>query len=166
MKKFVLACMFAVGCGFLIGPVDAQLIPRLRPTLNRPALFVPAPTTLPLPMQTAPIASPVSTEFSSKQKLGPVACAAVRLELAKTYRTRDGLSRVEALVKAREATDATINAMIPEAEKVAQTKVTGAKFGAIGDGTIINAIIEWFKSPQGQALIQALIDLLIHALGV
>lgn len=35
---------------------------------------------------------------------------------------------------------------------------------AIGDGTIINAIINFFKSPQGQAIITALVNALIHVL--
>ena len=39
-----------------------------------------------------------------------------------------------------------------------------AKVGAIGDGTIINAIIEFFKSPEGQALIAALVKMLIGLL--
>ena len=33
--------------------------------------------------------------------------------------------------------------------------------GAIGDGTILNAILDFLKSPAGQALIQALISLLV-----
>lgn len=39
-----------------------------------------------------------------------------------------------------------------------------AKVGALGDGTIINAIIEFFKSPEGQALISALVKMLIAML--
>lgn len=42
----------------------------------------------------------------------------------------------------------------------AQAKA-GVEMGAIGDGTILNAIIEFLKSPAGQALIQALIALLL-----
>lgn len=40
----------------------------------------------------------------------------------------------------------------------------GGKVGAFGDGTIINAIIEFFKSPEGQALIAALVKMLIAML--
>jgi hypothetical protein len=37
--------------------------------------------------------------------------------------------------------------------------------GALGDGTIIQAILDFFKSPQGQAVIAALVKLLLTALG-
>ncbi len=43
----------------------------------------------------------------------------------------------------------------------AQTAATPEAVGAIGDGTIIQAIVDFFKSPAGQQLIQALIQLLI-----
>lgn len=36
---------------------------------------------------------------------------------------------------------------------------------AIGDGKIIDAILEFFKSPEGQALIAALIKMLIALIG-
>lgn len=39
----------------------------------------------------------------------------------------------------------------------------GVPTGAIGDGTILQAIIDFFKSPLGQSLIQAIIALLIGA---
>lgn len=41
---------------------------------------------------------------------------------------------------------------------------SGADVSAIGDGTIIGAIIEWLKSPQGQAFIDALLKLLLGLL--
>lgn len=34
----------------------------------------------------------------------------------------------------------------------------------LGDGTIINAILDFFKSPQGQAIIAALVNALLHVL--
>lgn len=39
-----------------------------------------------------------------------------------------------------------------------------AHFGAIGDGHILKAIMDWLKSPEGQAFISALIKLLLAAL--
>lgn len=60
--------------------------------------------------------------------------------------------------------------MIPIAEGMCGTTVP-AQFlaepvadgavGALGDGTILQAIIDFLKSPAGQALIQALLALLI-----
>lgn len=35
---------------------------------------------------------------------------------------------------------------------------------AIGDGTLIDKIFEWFKSPQGQAFLDALLKLLLGLL--
>lgn len=149
MKKTLLFLTFGLLATLFVGSSDAQLIPRNRPQ------FVPAPVTAPLPMQ-APV------EVGGSKKLGPVACAAVRLELAKELRKKDPtLTRFAALRKAQDvADDDTINALRTEAEKVA-----GQKFGAIGDGTILQAIIDFFKSPQGQALIAALIQMLIHLIG-
>lgn len=39
-----------------------------------------------------------------------------------------------------------------------------AAVGALGDGTILQAIIDFFKSPQGQALLEALVKMLIGLL--
>jgi hypothetical protein len=38
------------------------------------------------------------------------------------------------------------------------------KVGAIGDGKILQAIIDFFKSPEGQALIKAIVEMLITLL--
>lgn len=37
---------------------------------------------------------------------------------------------------------------------------------ALGDGTLITAFLEWLKSEQGQAVIAALVKILLAALGV
>jgi hypothetical protein len=42
--------------------------------------------------------------------------------------------------------------------------VPGEGFGAIGDGTILKAIMDFLKSEQGQALIKILVSLLIAAI--
>lgn len=57
---------------------------------------------------------------------------------------------------------------IDDAEITATAAAIGpecvAAVGAIGDGTIIQAIIDFFKSPQGQALLDALVKMLIGLL--
>lgn len=148
MKKFLGLSFFGVLASILVSgsSADAQLLPRNRVVL----LATPAPVKAQAP-------APVAAEAS--KKLGPVACAVVRMHLRDEYKKK-GMSLVERVRKANEATDDVINGLVADAEKVA-----GKKFGAIGDGTILNVIIEFFKSPQGQALIAALIELLIHSLG-
>lgn len=42
---------------------------------------------------------------------------------------------------------------------------SGVKASAIGDGKIIDAILDFFKSPEGQALLAALIKMLIALIG-
>lgn len=160
MKKVLLGLTFLfASIGLSAAP---QLFPRHRAVVVQSA-FLPVPGVAPTPMQ--PPAAPVEGAFGASKKLGPVACAAVRMHLRKEYR-KQGLGIVESISKANEATDAVINGLVPDAEKVAGASVAGAKFGAIGDGTLIQAIIEFFKSPQGQALIKALIDMIIHMLAV
>ena len=53
-----------------------------------------------------------------------------------------------------------------EAVDEKQIKVCASEIGitAIGDGTIIGAIIDFLKSPQGQELIAALVKMLIGLL--
>ena len=82
-----------------------------------------------------------------------------------------GLLEAFKTVNEKTVPNAVIDAAIPDAETASGTKVpatwsvTKGKGGALGDGTILNAIIAFFQSPQGQALINTLIQLLIHALG-
>lgn len=47
--------------------------------------------------------------------------------------------------------------MLPEAE-------SAAAVGALGDGTLIQALIDFLKSPAGQALVQLIIKLLLGGL--
>ena len=58
-------------------------------------------------------------------------------------------------------TDLPFAGLIGDAETISGVKVVGT---AIGDGKIIDAIIDFFKSPQGQALIEALIKLILSLL--
>ena len=41
---------------------------------------------------------------------------------------------------------------------------SGVNASAIGDGTLIGIIIDWFKSPEGQAFIAALLKMLLGLL--
>lgn len=41
---------------------------------------------------------------------------------------------------------------------------SGASASAIGDGTLIGIIVDWFKSPEGQAFIAALLKMLLGLL--
>jgi hypothetical protein len=142
----VLASIFSVGA-------DAQVLPRNRTPFK---VTVQAPTQTPAPKVTA-----ATTE---SKELGPVACAVIRGHLRDEYR-KQGMGVIERVRKANEATDDVINGLKADAERVAAGKVSGAKFGAIGDGKIWDTIVGFFKSPMGQALLQALMDLLIHSLG-
>ena len=128
---------------FAVGSADAQLFARR--------------VVVAVPVQASPVQG--KAEAGAGKKLGPVACAVVRMHLREEYRKK-GMGLVERIKKANEASDDVINGLVPDAEKVA-----GKKFGAIGDGTIIQAIIDFLNSPAGKALIDALIQLLIHALG-
>jgi hypothetical protein len=119
---------------------------------------------------TASAQTPKAEDTAAPKKLGPVACAIVRIEMAKAIQKRDGIRFGPAMRKAAAvADDESINALTAEAETVAQTKVAGATWGQLGDGSLIkqvfDAVVKFLQSPQGQALIQALVQLLMHALG-
>lgn len=63
----------------------------------------------------------------------------------------DAMSQVDG-----QAVDAAAFSAGPDAEKAV---------GALGDGQIIQAILDFLKSPQGQALLDALVKMLIALLG-
>lgn len=147
MKRLIgLLAFVSFAVLFTAGESDAQLLPRKRIVLTTSA-----------PVVQPPAATPV--EVGASKKLGPVACAAVRQHLRETYR-KQGLGLAERVKKANQATDDVINGLMADAEKVA-----GQRFGAIGDGTILKVIIDFLNSPAGKALIEALIQLLIHSIG-
>jgi hypothetical protein len=93
------------------------------------------------------------------ERPGALFCVLVRAEARKAYRAQ-GFSFGESWRKAAELTDDVIAAAVPDAEKVAGVKVVGQ----LGDGSLLAALIEFLKSPQGQALIQALLKLLMGLL--
>lgn len=83
----------------------------------------------------------------------------VRLALRRELGSR-GYSRAQINDFIEAATDDVIETAVEDVEGA-----TGElKTGAIGDGKIIDAIIEFFKSEQGKALIDALIKLLLGLL--
>jgi hypothetical protein len=151
MKKVLGLLALAFGICALTAVADAQVLPRNR--VQAAPQFIPVPGG-----QTT--AAPVT---ANDKKIGPVAGVIIRLEVATHLMKKDPtLSRHAALKKARDiADDDTLNALAPDAEKL-----TGQKFGAIGDGSIWQAIVDFIKSPAGQALIKALIDMIIHMIGV
>jgi hypothetical protein len=159
-----------LGTLFLAAPTEAQP-PRYKLQGNQLVLAQPGDAGplfveerlgqfVPVPGGKAKASPPAAA--AEPKKIGPVAGVIIRLEVAKHLMKKDpSLSRHAALKKAREiADDDTLNALAPDAEKVA-----GQKFGAIGDGSIWQAIVDFIKSPAGQALIKALIDMIIHMIG-
>ena len=104
-------------------------------------------------------ASPVEAAVKSDSKtLGPVACEVVRVHLRREYR-KQGMSPLDSIRAANRVSDEVINGLVPNAERL-----SGQKFGAIGDGKIFQAIMDFLKSPAGRALIDALVKLLIDML--
>lgn len=53
-----------------------------------------------------------------------------------------------------------------QAAKNASVALPAAVVGTLGDGHILKEIIAWFESPTGQAVIAALVKLLLLALGL
>lgn len=83
-----------------------------------------------------------------------------RLALRVELRKRGMASRISEFTEA--ATDDVID--LTAEDLLAQQQIQ-LPTGAFGDGKIIDAIISFFQSPQGKALIDALIKLLIGLLG-
>lgn len=75
--------------------------------------------------------------------------------------------RVRLALRAKGYSRAQINFAIDciDDDMIASAMTTaGVDASAIGDGTIIGAIIDWLKSPQGQAFLDALLKLLLGLL--
>lgn len=142
MKKLILFALVLTGTTLFLAPAEGQIFRR-----SAPVVVVAAP-------------QPAAQVVAAPKAPGPVFCAAVRAHLRKEFR-KQGMGLIESIRKANDVTDEVIAGLIPDAEKV-----SGQKVGAIGDGKIIDAIIEWFKSPQGQALIAALVQLILGLLAV
>lgn len=143
-KVFALCLSASV---FSLAVADAQS--GRRETLPAPVALATAPTET----------QPAKVETTAK-KPGIAFCVAVRTKLRQEYR-KQGKGLIESIRLANQATDAVIAGLIDDAEALAGVKIVGT---AIGDGKIIDAILDFFKSPQGQALLDALLKLLLGLL--
>lgn len=89
---------------------------------------------------------------------------AIRIELHKRGLTRTDIN------DALELLDSDLGPKLLEQAVVNAEATTGKSITvptrAIGDGSIINAVLDWFRSPEGQAVIAALVKLLLAALGL
>lgn len=145
-ESLLMLCLFSFCAVIGINPTPAQTPP------SKPSTKF---ADLPKPM---PAAEAVPTDTKAP---GPVFCAAVRSHLRKEFR-KQGMGFLESIKKANQVSDEMIAGLMPDAEKVASASLgQDVKVGAIGDGKILDAIIAFFNSPQGQALMEALIKLLI-----
>ena len=106
-----------------------------------------------------PPAAAAQVEATAK-KTGVVFNIALRAKIRQELRAK-GYGIVESARLANQTTDEVINFVMADAEALSGTKVVGT---AIGDGKIFQAIIDFFKSPQGQALLDALLKLLLGLL--
>lgn len=97
--------------------------------------------------------------MAAKVKNHPFLNAVVRRRVVVELRKAHGLSLHEARELVAELDDDTINEGI---KQVAPTVEGGAEaVGAIGDGVILQKIIDFINSPTGQALIALLLKLLM-----
>lgn len=141
MKKLILFALVLTGTTLYLAPAEGQIFRRTAPVVV---------------VTSAP--QPAAQVVAAPKAPGPVFCAAVRAHLRKEFR-KQGFGVIESVRKANAATDDVIAGLLPDAEKV-----SGTKAGAFGDGAILQALIDFFNSPAGSALIQALIQLLIGLL--
>ena len=86
--------------------------------------------------------------------MGPLLTVHTKFKMRRALRDK-GYSRSEI--------NFAIDAIDDDMVTVAMTEA-GVDASAIGDGSIIGAIIDWLKSPQGQAFLDALLKLLLGLL--
>lgn len=159
MRKISLMVAFVAGAfAALSMPVsDAQLFRRN----VRPATFVvPQPMPERVVVEQAKPQAVTPAADATARKTGIVFKIAVRQQLRKEFRSQ-GYGILKSMQMANQASDEMIDGLIADAEALSGVKVVGT---AIGDGKIIDAILDFFKSPQGQALIEALIKLILSLL--
>lgn len=95
----------------------------------------------------------------------PLLVATARRHAAAEYSATNGVGFFAALRKVRDIDGEDFDACCLQAEAVAAVKIPQVTYGSsIGDGHIIQAIIDWLKSPEGQAFIAALIKIILGAL--
>lgn len=149
-RKIVLSLGLFVAYFALIAAVPAG-----DPQLRRAKVTVTKIEVIPQP---APAAA-AQVEATAK-KTGPIFNIAVRMKMREKLREK-GYGPLQIARALRQIDDEVINSVMSDAETLSGVKVVGT---AIGDGKIIDAILEWLKSPQGQAFIDALLKLLLGLL--
>jgi len=93
--------------------------------------------------------------------MGPLQLFVVRNQVRQKLREH-GVSR-SAINSVIDSVDEDSVAVAAESASVSMSAMP---VGKLGDGTILNAIMDFLKSPQGQALIDALMKMLLGLLGV
>lgn len=164
MKRFLIAAFVLMG---LAGSSDANPLRKLKQRIQSrhencqqkvvcQQVVAPVVKVAAVADEPPAVVSAAQVEATAK-KPGAVFCIAVRAKLRQEFRAK-GYGLLESIRMANAASDEVIAGLIADAEKMSGVKVVGT---AIGDGKIIDAIIGFFKSPQGQALLDALIKLLL-----
>lgn len=162
MKRLLhVIALFAFVANVGIDPAQAQ--GPVRKLLRGPAVSTATVTAAVAPQPTP--AAQVTPSFTATPDPLEGHYALIKLAVAKEL-VKQGTPRLAALKKAFAFTNEEIAALVPSAEKMASQE-TGqqVKLGKIGDGSIIKAIEAFFASPQGQALMAALIKLLLGLIG-
>lgn len=155
MKRF-LAPLSMIVVAFAIvaavpSDVQSQVFRKMAVTVTKAKEVLPQPPAAP--------AAAAQVEATAK-KTGPIFNVAVRMKMREKLREK-GYGPLQIARALRHIDDEVINSVMADAETLSGVKVVGT---AIGDGKIIDAILEWLKSPQGQAFIDALLKLLLGLL--
>lgn len=150
MKRLIGAMtLFAMYFGIIAAiPADPQILKRKAVTVTKTETL-----TQPAPAKAAQV------EATAK-KTGPIFNIAVRMKMREKLKEK-GYGPLQIARAMRHVDDEVINSVMADAETLSGVKVVGT---AIGDGKIIDAILDWLKSPQGQAFIDALLKLLLGLL--
>lgn len=151
MKRFLSIPAFiaaVVSALIVTQSADGQILRRKAVTVTKTeTLAQPAPA--------------VAAQVEAKAKTtGPIFNIAVRMKMREKLKEK-GYGPLQITRALRHIDDEVINGAMADAETLSGVKVVGT---AIGDGKIIDAILDWLKSPQGQAFIDALMKLLLGLL--
>jgi len=92
--------------------------------------------------------------------MGPIQMMVVRSEVR-----RELLAKGKSRSEINQYIDNIDEDAISSAIEVTKTDMSTMPVGKLGDGTIIQAILAFLKSPQGQQLIAALVQMLLHLMG-
>ncbi len=136
------------------------------PAATDPAVKpAPAPVTNPNSTDVDGDVDPAVADALALIKKNPAVAVAIRSHLRRAL-IKSGVHPLAAFRRVNSMTDEVIASQIPDAVTIAKQTVPDASLGAIGDGKILAAIQQFFASPQGQAILNALVQLLLHAFGV